>query len=392
MTQFINNSDIGIYCPDPYPGGELVLTKTLTEALATNYKITLYTCREVAKHFHNIKNNNLAVFELDDKKLIYKRFPKNRKDMILNRINALLILMGLKLSTLPVKEKTVLFPYPTFEILMCPKHECIVYVMDLRHKYLRKSGIKETVNDWLYSKILRRSRLILALSKNTKNDLKKFFDVEDKRIEVIQPIPHFSGARLVEPLLLSRKYGLPDKFIYYPAHMIPMKNHLNLVKAMGQIKISKGQEINLVLVGTIKDKQYYEKFLDVIRSYNLENQIRHLGFLAYEEVLTLYKLATALAMPSFFEGCGIPVLEAFRLGCPVVSSDASALPEQIADAGLLFNPSDVEDMASKIYRIWNDENLRRELKEMGRRRVETLNMEEHIKQWKNVVELASAQH
>jgi glycosyltransferase involved in cell wall biosynthesis len=390
MTNFINNSEIGIYCPQPYPGGELVLTKTLTEALATNYKITLYTSSEVAKHFHNIKNKSLTIFELDEKKLTYKRFPKNRKEVILNRINALLALIELTSSTLPIKEKTILFPYPTFEILMCPKHECILYVMDLRHKYLRKSGIKEMVNDWLYSKILQRSRLVLALSKNTKNDLIKFYDMDDRRIEVIQPIPYFSEARLVEPLSLTRKYELPDKFIYYPAHMIPMKNHLNLVKAIGQIKTSKGEEINLVLVGTIKDEQYYKKLLDVIHGYNLENQIRHLGFLTYEEVLTLYKLATALAMPSFFEGCGIPVLEAFRLGCPVVSSDASALPEQIADAGLLFNPNDVKDMASKIYRIWNDENLRRELKKMGRRRVKTLNMEEHTKQWKNALELAFA--
>lgn len=383
-----NNKTIGIYCPQPHPGGEVCLIKTITRTLSTRYKVNFYTSQEFCKHLHDMEEDkDVSIHTLSNKELAYKRFCKNNKERMLNRVYALLSLVGVQFKKLPLKDEIILFYYPSFEVLLCA-NTCLVYIHDLRAKYGKQNKIRETLKDYLLKAVLQRSALVVTGSRHTKRDLINFYKIEDGKIMVIPPIPSFSEAGLVEPLSLSRKYGLPDKFIYYPAHMIPMKNHLNLVKAINQIKTLKGEDINLVLVGPTKDEQYYKELLDVIHNYNLDNQIRHLGFLAYEEVLTLYKLATALVMPSLFEGCGIPVLEAFRLGCPVLSSNVTALPEQVGDAGLLFDPNNIEDMAEKIYRVWTDEDLRRDLIRKGYERVKDMTLENYAKKWEEIIEAA----
>jgi glycosyltransferase involved in cell wall biosynthesis len=102
----------------------------------------------------------------------------------------------------------------------------------------------------------------------------------------------------------------------------------------------------------------------------------------------LYKLATALVMPTLFESVSMPIWEAFHLGCPVVSSNVCALPEQVGDAGLLFDPNNIEDIAEKIYIIWNDENLRQELIKRGSERVKNLTIENYAEEWKKILEEA----
>ena len=99
----------------------------------------------------------------------------------------------------------------------------------------------------------------------------------------------------------------------------------------------------------------------------------------------LYKLSTALVMPTLFESVSLPIWEAFYLGAPVVSSNVCALPEQVRDAGLLFNPHDIEDMAEKIYKIWNDESLRKELVNKGYERIKNLTLENYSKQWEEII-------
>jgi len=95
-------------------------------------------------------------------------------------------------------------------------------------------------------------------------------------------------------------------------------------------------------------------------------------------------------MPTLFESVSLPIWEAFYLGVPVVSSDACALTEQVGDAGLLFEPNCVEDMAEKTYKIWTDENLRQKLIKKGYERIKDLTMENYTKQWEQVIEEALA--
>ncbi|MCM8824399.1 MAG: glycosyltransferase, partial [Candidatus Omnitrophica bacterium] len=115
---------------------------------------------------------------------------------------------------------------------------------------------------------------------------------------------------------------------------------------------------------------------------------RWLGYVPEEDMPYLYKLSTALIMPTLFESVSIPIWEAFNLDVPVVSSNVYALPEQVGDAGLLFDPFNIEEMAEKIYKVWTDEKLRQELIEKGQRRVKDMTLENYARKWEKIIEEA----
>jgi len=102
----------------------------------------------------------------------------------------------------------------------------------------------------------------------------------------------------------------------------------------------------------------------------------------------LYKLSTALVMPTLFESVSLPIWEAFYLGALVVSSNVCALTEQVRDAGLLFEPHNIEDMAEKIYKIWIDDEIRKSLIEKGFKRIKNMTLENYAKEWTKVIDEA----
>jgi glycosyltransferase involved in cell wall biosynthesis len=104
-----------------------------------------------------------------------------------------------------------------------------------------------------------------------------------------------------------------------------------------------------------------------VRELRLEDQVRFLG---PSELKAVYRMARLVAFPSRFEGFGMPVVEAFRLGVPVACSSTTSLPEVAGDAALLFDPGDPDAIAAAIRRLWTDEALRVELVQRGRERVQ----------------------
>ncbi len=120
----------------------------------------------------------------------------------------------------------------------------------------------------------------------------------------------------------------------------------------------------------------------------MQNQVKYLGYVPNEDIPYLYKLSTALVMPTLFESVSLPIWEAFYLGVPVVSSNVCALPEQVGDAGLLFNPHNIEDMAEKIYKIWTDEELRKVLVQKGFERIKNMTLENYTKEWEKIIKEA----
>jgi glycosyltransferase involved in cell wall biosynthesis len=113
--------------------------------------------------------------------------------------------------------------------------------------------------------------------------------------------------------------------------------------------------------------------------------VRYIGFINEEEKVAMFKVATALIMPTIGESFGLQVWEAFHLGCPVVASNAFDMPEQVGNAGLFLDPFNVQDMAEKIYSIWTDEDLRQELIRKGYNRVNDLTIENYAKQWEKII-------
>jgi glycosyltransferase involved in cell wall biosynthesis len=160
------------------------------------------------------------------------------------------------------------------------------------------------------------------------------------------------------------KFELPERFLYFPAQTYPSKNHLRLFEALAIIRSRHGVEIPLICSGWINP--FYKTLRKRLAELDLERQVRFLGFVTPLEIQCLYRSARAMVFPSTSEGWGLPIQEAFASGTPVASSNVMSLPEQIGDAGLLFDPHQPDQIAGAIWRLWTDDELCRVLSERGR--------------------------
>ena len=157
-------------------------------------------------------------------------------------------------------------------------------------------------------------------------------------------------------------YGLPDKFIFYPAQFWEHKNHKRLIRAAAALK-PQYPDIHLVFVGSKKNA--YSSAVELVQDLDLEEKVHFLGYVPDSEMAELYHRARALVMPTFFGPTDIPPLEAIALGCPVAVSGIYGLREQMGDAALYFNPESVTEISQVMERLWRDDDLCRELAQRG---------------------------
>ena len=215
-----------------------------------------------------------------------------------------------------------------------------------------------------------RASRIICESNFVRSDIVAHFGVSASRIDVVPapPISLLRDSRLDAEHLAAvrRKFDLPECYVFYPAQFWPHKNHLRLVEAFVRVK-RRFPDCALVLTGTQRDE--YERVFARVRELGLGAQVRHIGYVEQAELAALYRCATVAAIPTLFESISIPVYEAFSVGTAVCASNVVALPEQIGDAGLLFDPLSAEDIAAAIERLLADPALRQQLIERGFRRI-----------------------
>jgi len=162
------------------------------------------------------------------------------------------------------------------------------------------------------------------------------------------------------------KYRLPSGFLLYPASLWPHKNHTQLLKAMALLRRNASFNGSLILTGNPLNRR--DEIRSLINELGLSEAVLFLEYIPLADMPVIYSLATLLVFPSLFEGFGIPILEAMSVGLPVACSKRASIPEVAGDAALYFNPEDTEDMAKKIWALWEDKNLRAELVQKGRER------------------------
>lgn len=276
-------------------------------------------------------------------------------------------------------------------ITLLPFHMGMPYIVtihDFQHKYYPDFF---TLKEKLIREVIYRTgkfaSLIVVESNHVKKDVVKYLEIDEEKIRVLQsPPPSYLFKTKIDNRKLKEvkeKYNLPNKYIFYPAQFWHHKNHIKLLEAIYLIYKKYKIRMPLVLVGSRKSN--FENVIKKVKELGMNDSVIYLGYVPDEYMPYLYKLSTALIMPTLFESVSIPIWEAFYLGVPVVSSNVCALPEQVKDAGLLFNPNNVEDMAEKIYKIWVDEDLRKKLVEKGYERVKNLTLEKYAKQWENII-------
>jgi alpha-1,3-rhamnosyl/mannosyltransferase len=163
--------------------------------------------------------------------------------------------------------------------------------------------------------------------------------------------------------------GIEPPFFVYPAITHPHKNHVTLLRAFARVA-AVHLKISLVLTGGRGTKE--EAVLAEIGRLGLDGRVKRVGRIPRPELDALLGRAVALTFPSRHEGYGLPVAEAMALGCPVIASRATALPEVVGDAGLLVDPDDIEGWIAAMLRVLDDADFRTALVGAGHLRVRSL--------------------
>ena len=211
-----------------------------------------------------------------------------------------------------------------------------------------------------FKKACHNADTIIAVSAQTKNDLKNYFNIRDEKIKIVYQtcdplyfnfIPDINESRRVR-----EKYGLPENYLLYLGTIEERKNLLTLLKAIKHLP--ENTALPLVVIGK-KKNDYFRKVIDFIASNHLENKVIFPEGVSNEELPWFYNGAEIFIYPSLFEGFGIPVLEALLCRVPVITSNSSSLPEAAGPSSEFINPSNAEELAFKIQAILSSSEKKR---------------------------------
>ena len=222
------------------------------------------------------------------------------------------------------------------------------------------SFFEPKIHLWKFKKAILQADLIIAISEQTKRDIIQFLEVPGEKIKVVYQGCHqnFKERQTTEFLDQTReKFNLPERFILNVGTIEKRKNLLNIAKAL------KDTEIPLVVIG--KKTKYFQKVKKYLSKNKFENKVQFLENVSMKELAAIYKLADIFIYPSYFEGFGIPVIEALFSGTPVITSNVSSLPEAGGESSLYVNPANYEDIKAKILFLWNNEAERKRRSEKG---------------------------
>ena len=281
------------------------------------------------------------------------------------------------------------------DVLFVPAHclpllssvKKVVSVHDLGFKHLAKSySFFQRVYYYIsHYWSLKMAKQIIVPSEFTKNDILENFCSPRAEITVI-PLGYTFKEKLLNTQVNSNsildKYKIEKPFFLYVGRLEKKKNVLGLIRAYQELKKSKQKlEIpNLVLAG----KPGYG-YRDIKNQISKIKNIKEIGYIAPEDLPALYSSSLALVFPSFYEGFGLPLLEAMANNCPVLASNAGSLPEIGGEAVLYFNPYDIEDIKNVMMRIIKNKELRQDLIKMAGQRVKLFSWEKCAQSTKKVL-------
>jgi glycosyltransferase involved in cell wall biosynthesis len=203
---------------------------------------------------------------------------------------------------------------------------------------------------------------VLADSQATKDDLVALYGVAEQKVTVLLSgvDPRFARVDVTDLMpALRAKYHIGDRpYIFSVGTVQPRKNYPRLIRALAALR-AEGHDIGLVIAGGrgwLDDPIY-----SAIRSNTLAQYVHLIGFADDEDLPALYSGATAFAFPSLYEGFGLPILEAFGCGTPVVTANVSSLPEVAGDTALMIDPTDTEALTDALRQLLQDSALRQRL-------------------------------
>lgn len=235
--------------------------------------------------------------------------------------------------------------------------------------------------------VVRRAPAVVTISETIKAEIVAHYRIDESRIHVATPgcdLDRFTGDPQLDQLIP----GLPDRYLLYVGTVEPRKNLPGLLTAYASLRQRHKNAPPLVLAGGVGWR--VRELATELRGLQDEGSVISLGYVDDRLVPALYARALALVFPSFYEGFGLPALEAMASGCPVIGSDRSSIPEVVGDSGLLVDPHDTAAIADAMERILQDETLRADLAARGKTRARSFTWERTGRELKEALILAAA--
>jgi len=272
-----------------------------------------------------------------------------------------------------LKEKIDIYHMPQngigfSEQISCRKittiHDLIPYIMP------------ETVGKGYLLKFLKEMPLIIGgsdaiitVSEFSKRDILKFFPIDENKI-FVTPL---AADKKYTPLdkvqcksFIKDVYNITDPFILYLGGFSERKNVASLLTAFSKVYKDLDKNYNLVIVGGYKDSS--QRLVKLTNELKIASNVIFTGYVPEEHLPIFYNSCDTFVYPSFYEGFGLPPLEAMNCGTPVIASNLTSIPEVVGDGGILINPYDISEMSSAIGNLLSNDKLREELSNKGLKR------------------------
>ena len=345
---YFNNTGLGNYSRD---------TIRLLSYTYPNNEYFLYTPEKVNNKRLSFLNKNQNITTVTPNYLIDKIFKSYWRSY--------------KLTKSLEKDKLTIFHGLSNEIPLGIENtniKSIVTIHDLI--FIRYPKLFNLIDRKIYYKKFKssceRADLIIPISHQTKQDIIKFFSIDERKIKVI-----YQGCnQLFQKILYKndleivlKKYKLPKKFLLYVGTIEERKNLLNLLKAVNEIK-----SINLVIIGN--GNKYKEKCLNYIKKNKLSSKIFFLKNIPIVDMPAIYQAAEIMIYPSIFEGFGIPIIESLFSKTPVITSKGGCFEEAGGANTKYVNPLSVDEIKNAIYEILHNINLKKEMISNGYQHVQ----------------------
>lgn len=203
---------------------------------------------------------------------------------------------------------------------------------------------------------------IITVSNYSKDDISSSFNYPKEKIFVT----HLASEEMYKPIdkwisknIIKKFYGISENYILYVGGFSPRKNIIGLIQAFSKLINTYNSDIKLVIAGSKGPS--YKKYFDECVRLKVENNVIFPGFIETQHLPYLYNASELFIYPSFYEGFGLPPLEAMACGIPVICSNVTSIPEVVGDAAYLINPSNVDDLYTAMLEVLTNKQLREKL-------------------------------
>lgn len=237
-----------------------------------------------------------------------------------------------------------------------------------------------------FKKYARKASRIATVSEYSKQDIVKQYNIKPALIDVVYNGANEAYKPVDEEIrtITRKKYTQGRPYFFFIGSLHPRKNLVNLFRAFDLFKENDKQDHVLLIVGA--KKWWTGEIADVFNNMKFKDLVFFTGRLETDEIKNVMGSAAALTYVSYFEGFGIPIVEAFRCGTPVISSNVTSMPEVCGDAALLVNPFQPDDIARAMHTVVTDKALANMLISNGYKRAEIFTWDKSSERLWNCIE------